>query len=453
MFGKLFVVICSFVSLFSTFSNPSDKEKIQLTCHISACGNSLSLFEFDGTAFKLVAETNAKSDSIYVFDLPATPPSFFYIGHDAQKVKPIILGSEKEVIVKGKCGEQFEYTIVQSDLNIAYENLKMEMNGIRAEHARLSRKFSSAQTNDDRRTTAEELKKLDDEKLQLLETWKNKDPYLASIVAVNTYLSFQNNTGDAPNEIFYFAENFFKYANLEDENYNRHSWLFEAFKGYAYTLASTPMDVKRQKGYIDNAINRIPVNSKARKLALSGIIVVLNERKNANFIPFAEQFVNEFKDTDPEATADLQRQIDFARPFTIGGTAPDFEQADPDGKSVKLSDFKGKYLLIDFWASWCGPCRMENPNVVKMYNKYKDLGFEILGVSLDNNKDRWIGAIEQDNLEWVHVSDLKGWKNEVAKMYNITAIPHTILLDKEGKIIARNLRGPSLEEKLKELFN
>ena len=113
---------------------------------------------------------------------------------------------------------------------------------------------------------------------------------------------------------------------------------------------------------------------------------------------------------------------------------------------------RGKVVLIDFWASWCGPCRKENPNVVNVYKKYKDQGFDILSVSLDSNKDRWMSAIEKDNMTWAHVSDLKGWKNEVAKTYGISSIPATILLDKEGKIIARNLRGPALEAKLKQVF-
>ena len=120
---------------------------------------------------------------------------------------------------------------------------------------------------------------------------------------------------------------------------------------------------------------------------------------------------------------------------------------------MSLSDLRGKIVLVDFWASWCGPCRRENPNVVRMYNKYKDKGFDILGVSLDKTQDRWLQAIEQDGLEWHHVSDLKGWSNEVAQAYGVRSIPHTILLDQEGRIIARNLRGQALEEKLEELFD
>ncbi len=137
----------------------------------------------------------------------------------------------------------------------------------------------------------------------------------------------------------------------------------------------------------------------------------------------------------------------------VGHSAPDFTQNDAEGNPVSLSSFKGKYLLVDFWASWCGPCRGENPNVVKLYADYKDKGFDILGVSLDQKKEAWLKAIEDDQLAWNHVSDLKGWGNEVAKLYGVSSIPHTILLDKEGKIIAKNLRGEELRAKIAELLD
>ncbi|SHN33493.1 TlpA disulfide reductase family protein [Chitinophaga sp. CF418] len=137
-----------------------------------------------------------------------------------------------------------------------------------------------------------------------------------------------------------------------------------------------------------------------------------------------------------------------------GAPAPDFTQTDVNGKAVKLSDFKGKYVLLDFWASWCGPCRRENPNVVKAYNAYKDKGFTVLGVSLDKpgDRDKWLAAIEKDGLPWTQVSDLKAWDNEAAKLYEVNAIPMNFLIDPNGKIIAKYLRGEALEATLKKLL-
>ena len=144
----------------------------------------------------------------------------------------------------------------------------------------------------------------------------------------------------------------------------------------------------------------------------------------------------------------LQEKIEVAKKTGVGRYAMDFTQNDTLGKPVSLSSFKGKYVLIDFWASWCGPCRAENPNVVNAFNKYKDKGFHVLGVSLDqpNAKDKWIKAIHDDNLTWTHVSDLQYWKNAVAIQYGIQAIPQNFLLDPEGKIIGKNLRGEALQE-------
>ncbi len=138
--------------------------------------------------------------------------------------------------------------------------------------------------------------------------------------------------------------------------------------------------------------------------------------------------------------------------IAVGYPAPDFTMADTEGKQVSLSSFKGKYVLLDFWASWCGPCRGENPNVVANYNKYKTKNFTVLGVSLDEDKTAWLAAIKKDNLTWTHVSDLKGWSNAVAKVYGVESIPFNALLDPSGKIIATDLRDEDLGKKLGEIL-
>ena len=170
---------------------------------------------------------------------------------------------------------------------------------------------------------------------------------------------------------------------------------------------------------------------------------------------FADSMTAIFEKSVPESpfTKVLITRLGALRNVSVGNAAPEITLPDPQGKDVSLSSLRGKYVLVDFWASWCGPCRQENPNVVRMYNQYKDKGFEIFGVSLDESRDKWLKAIAQDKLTWPHVSDLKGWNSSAALLYNIQAIPQTLLLDKEGKIIAKNLRGKALEDKLASLLN
>ena len=149
----------------------------------------------------------------------------------------------------------------------------------------------------------------------------------------------------------------------------------------------------------------------------------------------------------------MSDRSEILKKVAVGQAAPDFALETPDGGSISLSDYKGKYLLIDFWASWCGPCRAENPHVVAIYEDMKDKDFDILGVSFDSNKDKWLGAIEEDKLAWSHVSDLKGWASAAGKLYGVNSIPHTVLLDKEGMIIAKDLSSEELRMRLEELLN
>ncbi len=159
-----------------------------------------------------------------------------------------------------------------------------------------------------------------------------------------------------------------------------------------------------------------------------------------------------------KATYDMQQaQMNLRRQASsswTGKQAPDLELPSPDGKTISIASFRGKYLLVDFWASWCGPCRMENPNVVNAYNRFKDKNFTILGVSLDRNgeKDKWLKAIHDDQLTWQHVSDLQYWNSKAVQTFRFESIPYNVLIDPQGKIIAESLRGAELENKLSEVL-
>ncbi len=180
-------------------------------------------------------------------------------------------------------------------------------------------------------------------------------------------------------------------------------------------------------------------------------IQMIDPSKNNSFI---DSIATELKEEMPDNfyVADLLSKLAKEKSTAIGMEAPEIALANPQGEIITLSSLKGKYVLIDFWASWCKPCRIENPNVVRIYNEYAAKNFEILGVSLDRTKNQWLQAIEQDKLPWIHVSDLKFWSSQAARDYQVQAIPITFLIDPTGKIIAKNLRGASLEAKLKEIL-
>jgi peroxiredoxin len=178
------------------------------------------------------------------------------------------------------------------------------------------------------------------------------------------------------------------------------------------------------------------------------LLVVVNQLSDDVFL-----LERRYKSLSPEVQQSMygsyiHEQIDNGKVGAVGSEAMDFTQADTSGKPVSLSSFKGKYVLIDFWASWCKPCRMENPNVLLAYERFKAKNFTVLGVSLDRSRDAWIKAIEDDKLVWSQVSDLKFWSNAVAQQYKIQQIPQNFLIDPNGKIVGKNLRGADLDSKL-----
>lgn len=243
--------------------------------------------------------------------------------------------------------------------------------------------------------------------------------------------------------------------------YDKYGLLNDEFK--AQTL-----EKQRDSAYI-SSLDRRANDIQAEIIAVKMKYVKANPGKYMALMAFNSTLPPEFdaitaeknfNELDPairksDLGVELQERIAKVKKTQEGAIAPDFTQLDVNGKAVKLSDFRGKYVLLDFWASWCGPCRRENPNVVKAYNAYKDKGFTVLGVSLDKSgdRDKWLAAIEKDGLTWTQVTDLKAWENEAAKLYEVNAIPMNFLIDPHGKIIGKYLRGAALEEMLHKVLS
>ena len=200
---------------------------------------------------------------------------------------------------------------------------------------------------------------------------------------------------------------------------------------------------EEEKTLIEANLSSVVAADKFRNISRT---MKLKERK---------EFINKFTGEAAKCPSVIKAKetIAIIENVQIGKKAPNFTLPTPDGKTISLSSFKGNMLIVDFWASWCGPCRAENPNMVKIYNEFHEKGLEILSVSLDENKEKWTSAIEKDGLIWNHVSDLKKWNSAAAKLYGISSIPHIIVIDKNGIIVGKNLRGQELINKIRELIN
>lgn len=232
-------------------------------------------------------------------------------------------------------------------------------------------------------------------------------------------------------------------------------------------MAMQIKDTALTKSLSDMVMDQFERNSKSAKIFVQAFkndpqvvyaLGYVSPRRDQEFIL---EYVNPLIQKYPwlkeakEVKENIDKALAAAKKTEDGAKFINITQPDPNGKNINLYDYlKGKkYVLVDFWASWCGPCRAENPHVLKVYDKYKSKGFDVFAISLDDKKDRWIQAVKDDKMPWAQVSDLKGWKNEAAQYYNITAIPMNYLLDANGNIVARNLRGDALEKEVAKLLD
>lgn len=258
---------------------------------------------------------------------------------------------------------------------------------------------------------------------------------------------------DATSSLYKFITSFIQKDSTVGAAYQQAQAAPDSAKATA--MAGVQAQVKQLNDFIKRTVAES--NSPALIQFALGQAASMQTMSFDDLYKLASDASSRFKQSNGLATlkARLQTAIEGAKPKAyplVGKPAPNLTMQDVNGKTVSISDFKGKYLLVDFWASWCGPCRQENPNVVAAYNQYKDKNFTILGVSLDDDKQAWIDAIKKDGLAWHHMSDLKQWESAAVNAYQFDGIPFNVLIDPQGTIVASSLRGPELEAKLAEVL-
>ena len=416
------------------------------------CPEPLYRFAFNGVNFAKVAPL-AGADGTYTLPNDVDRVQVAYVGPASGGQIPIVLDGAESFTITGNCTALSKAIITGSPANDAYNALKQEMAALKAESQSLTQALKLAPVESPAAEQARGDLAANDAKrvARLEELQAGGEDFLAAVWAADLYTSFANSQKGYGSELEYFANERFQYADFSGEGFAGNPWVFEAFREVTTILLQSGLPAEAAGQYLDGYLALASNYPAVHKLALGGVVATLRQQQSRIAGDFAKRYLERYGEEEPEAKAMLTAEVERLSAFSGERPAPEFSQELLTGGEAGPQDYRGKILLVDFWASWCGPCRRENPNVVKMYDEFKGDGFEILGVSLDKDRDRWAAAVEKDGLTWPQVSDLRGWSNAAGRLYGVSSIPATFLLDREGKIVARNLRGEALRAKVADL--
>ncbi len=425
---------------------------VVLTCRLygtQGSADSVYLYENLGLAKRIVARAGKSgADSAYVLTVPAGAPRFYSVGANEQSTAKVILGEEKQVTMWGNTQFMHKARTVNSNANKALESLQQRLTQFAAESAQARAQYNAA-TGNLRRTMEEKIAQLGQSKTRFLDSLKAANPLLYRAASLQLTPDY---AGQGGTESEFYAKEYFRWVNLSDKAYEQIPDVYNAFEGYIATQIQLGASQENAVKSAEALLAKIPVESPTYRMALGGVVASFKANNSPLYPTVAKKYIDLYASKNMGEIPALDMELKKASTFMTGFEAPDLAGMTPDSGQYSLKQLRGKVVLIDFWASWCGPCRKENPNVVASYNKYNSKGFDILGVSLDREINAWRNAIKQDGLPWHHISDLQGWKSAHAALYSVTSIPQTLLIDREGKIIARNLRGEQLSAKLEEIF-
>ena len=437
--------------------SPEKSAGVTLICRLSsvpANADTLRLYEYIGLAKRVVARAVIRQpDSAYVFSLPLSKPHFYGVGFYENSTATVLLGEEPKVTLWANVQYMELARTSDSPANKMVEKLRKDVANFQVMSIQAREATNLAYNSGANKTVAADyVRQLSLNKTHYLDSLKKANRFFWRIASLYIVPDFKPDDQGMAGESAFIGKNYFANADLTDEAYAELPDVATASERYAKALLEIGTTDAQFKQLVEAQLTKMVPKSRLHRIALGGIISGLKAANSPLLPVYATQYLDMYRNDSYGEIGPLEYELRKASTYSAGFEAPDLAGMTPDSTNYSLHQMRGKIVLVDFWASWCGPCRHENPNVVAAYNKYKDKGFDVLGVSLDRDMPSWRKAIAQDGLPWHHISDLRGWQSQHAQLYSITSIPATVLVDKQGKIIARNLRGEELNAKLKELM-